>query len=142
MCNIQHVCNSAQLSMLCFLNTVRCKIGQTQRQQLLKYKRVTTKNHHNSELLLLLIVCVSTSGLEQKVNSLAQLKVKGLVVGPIHVAPPDEAVNLSFEEISPEAGNLDQFKGFIQAAHKKGQGDSLLQKQLMMFYVPYQWESC
>uniref|UniRef100_A0A3Q4IA98 Solute carrier family 3 member 2b n=1 Tax=Neolamprologus brichardi TaxID=32507 RepID=A0A3Q4IA98_NEOBR len=59
-------------------------------------------------------------GLEQKVNSLAQLKVKGLVVGPIHVAPPDEAVNLSFEEISPEAGNLDQFKGFIQAAHKKG----------------------
>uniref|UniRef100_A0A3B4H9C8 Solute carrier family 3 member 2b n=1 Tax=Pundamilia nyererei TaxID=303518 RepID=A0A3B4H9C8_9CICH len=68
-------------------------------------------------------------GLEQKVNSLAQLKVKGLVVGPIHVAPPDEAVNLSFEEISPEAGNLDQFKGFVQAAHKKGQGDSLLQKQ-------------
>uniref|UniRef100_A0A3B4H9K7 Solute carrier family 3 member 2b n=1 Tax=Pundamilia nyererei TaxID=303518 RepID=A0A3B4H9K7_9CICH len=59
-------------------------------------------------------------GLEQKVNSLAQLKVKGLVVGPIHVAPPDEAVNLSFEEISPEAGNLDQFKGFVQAAHKKG----------------------
>lgn len=51
------------------------------------------------------------------------------MVGPIHVAPPDEAVNLSFEEISPEAGNLDQFKGFIQAAHKKGQGDSLLQKQ-------------
>lgn len=45
------------------------------------------------------------------------------------MAPPDEAVNLSFEEISPEAGNLDQFKGFIQAAHKKGQGDSLLQKQ-------------
>lgn len=110
-------------------STVRCKIRQTQRQQLLKYKRVTTKNHHNSKLLLLLTVCVSTSGLEQKVNSLAQLKVKGLVVGPIHVAPPDEAVNLSFEEISPEAGNLDQFKGFVQAAHKKGQGDSLLQKQ-------------
>ncbi|XP_071354721.1 solute carrier family 3 member 2b [Trachinotus anak] len=59
-------------------------------------------------------------GLEQKVDSLAQLKVKGLVVGPIHVAPPDEAMSLRFEEISPEAGNLEQFKGFVQAAHRKG----------------------
>ncbi|XP_039992987.1 4F2 cell-surface antigen heavy chain-like [Xiphias gladius] len=59
-------------------------------------------------------------GLEQKVGSLSQLKVKGLVVGPIHVAPPDEAMGLRFEEISPEAGNLEQFKGFVQAAHKKG----------------------
>ncbi|XP_023259155.1 4F2 cell-surface antigen heavy chain-like [Seriola lalandi dorsalis] len=45
-------------------------------------------------------------GLEQKVDSLSQLKVKGLVVGPIHVAPPDDAMSLRFEEISPEAGNL------------------------------------
>ncbi|XP_056249427.1 solute carrier family 3 member 2b [Seriola aureovittata] len=59
-------------------------------------------------------------GLEQKVDSLSQLKVKGLVVGPIHVAPPDDAMSLRFEEISPEAGNLEQFKGFVQAAHKKG----------------------
>ncbi|KAM4723641.1 solute carrier family 3 member 2b [Anableps anableps] len=59
-------------------------------------------------------------GLEQKMNSLSQLKVKGLVVGPIHVAPPDEAMSLRFEEISPDAGNLDQFKGVIQAAHRKG----------------------
>uniref|UniRef100_A0A146ZM98 4F2 cell-surface antigen heavy chain n=1 Tax=Fundulus heteroclitus TaxID=8078 RepID=A0A146ZM98_FUNHE len=59
-------------------------------------------------------------GLEQKMSSLSQLKVKGLVVGPIHVAPPDDAVSLRFEEISPEAGNLEQFKGVIQAAHRKG----------------------
>ncbi|XP_040916695.1 4F2 cell-surface antigen heavy chain-like [Toxotes jaculatrix] len=59
-------------------------------------------------------------GLEQKIDSLSQLKVKGLVVGPIHVAPPDEAMSLRFEEISPEAGNLEQFKGFVQAAHRKG----------------------
>ncbi|KAM4542731.1 solute carrier family 3 member 2b [Odontesthes bonariensis] len=59
-------------------------------------------------------------GLEQKINSLSQLKVKGLVVGPIHIAPPDEAMSLRFEEISPEAGNLDQFKSLIHAAHKKG----------------------
>ncbi|XP_069008903.1 solute carrier family 3 member 2b [Embiotoca jacksoni] len=59
-------------------------------------------------------------GLEQKINSLAQLKVKGLVVGPIHVAPPDDAMSLRFMEISPEAGNLEQFKSFVKAAHKKG----------------------
>lgn len=59
-------------------------------------------------------------GVEQKVNSLSKLKVKGLVLGPIHVAPSDEPMNLRFEEISPDVGNLEQFKGLIQAAHKKG----------------------
>ncbi|KAE8289541.1 4F2 cell-surface antigen heavy chain [Larimichthys crocea] len=59
-------------------------------------------------------------GVEQKVGSLSQLKVRGLVVGPIHVAPADEAMNLRFEEVSPEVGNLEQFKGLVQAAHKKG----------------------
>ncbi|CAG5866939.1 amino acid transporter heavy chain SLC3A2-like [Menidia menidia] len=59
-------------------------------------------------------------GVEQKINSLSKLKVKGLVVGPIHVAPPDEDMRLRFEEVSPDAGNLDQFKSLIQTAHKKG----------------------
>ncbi|XP_054913129.1 4F2 cell-surface antigen heavy chain-like [Poeciliopsis prolifica] len=59
-------------------------------------------------------------GVEQKMASLSQLKVKGLVLGPIHVAPPDEAMSLRFEEVSPEAGNLEQFKGVIQAARRKG----------------------
>ena len=54
-------------------------------------------------------------------DALSQLKVKGVVVGPLHVAPPDQAVSLRFEEISPEVGNLEQFKGFVQAAHKKGE---------------------
>jgi len=61
------------------------------------------------------------SGLEQKINSLSQLKVRGLVVGPIHIAPPDEDMSLRFEEISPEAGNLDQFKSLLHVAHKKGE---------------------
>ncbi|KAM3849813.1 amino acid transporter heavy chain SLC3A2-like [Diretmus argenteus] len=58
-------------------------------------------------------------GLEQKIDSLAQLKVKGLVVGPIHVAPADDPTKLGFADISPEAGNLKQFQGLIEAAHKK-----------------------
>ncbi|KAM3595535.1 uncharacterized protein V6R79_024727 [Siganus canaliculatus] len=59
-------------------------------------------------------------GVEQKVGYLAQLKVKGLVIGPIHVAPADEPMNLRFEEISPESGNLEQFRSLVQAAQKKG----------------------
>lgn len=66
-------------------------------------------------------MCVCPAGLEQKVDRLSKLKVKGLVVGPLHVAPPDDPVGLRFEEISPETGNLEQFKGFVQAAHKKGE---------------------
>ncbi|XP_068608155.1 amino acid transporter heavy chain SLC3A2-like [Brachionichthys hirsutus] len=58
-------------------------------------------------------------GLQLKVNSLSELKVKGVVVGPIHVAPADDAVNLRFEEISPEVGNLGQFRDFVRAARRK-----------------------
>lgn len=54
-------------------------------------------------------------------NHLSQLKVKGLVIGPIHVAPLDNLVSLNFEEISSDAGNLEQFKGLITAAHKKSE---------------------
>uniref|UniRef100_A0A8D0A306 Solute carrier family 3 member 2b n=1 Tax=Sander lucioperca TaxID=283035 RepID=A0A8D0A306_SANLU len=59
-------------------------------------------------------------GVEQKMGSLSQLKVRGLLLGPIHVAPPDEAMSLRFEEISSELGNLEQFRSLVQAAHKKG----------------------
>uniref|UniRef100_A0A3P8T123 Solute carrier family 3 member 2b n=1 Tax=Amphiprion percula TaxID=161767 RepID=A0A3P8T123_AMPPE len=59
-------------------------------------------------------------GVEQKLGRLSELKVKGLIVGPIHVAPPDDAVALRFEEISANAGNLEQFKSLLRAAHKKG----------------------
>ncbi|XP_060919087.1 amino acid transporter heavy chain SLC3A2-like [Labrus mixtus] len=59
-------------------------------------------------------------GVEQKVSSLSQMKVRGVVVGPLHVAPADDAMGLRFEEVSPENGNLEQFKGLVQAAQKKG----------------------
>ncbi|XP_024132930.1 4F2 cell-surface antigen heavy chain isoform X1 [Oryzias melastigma] len=59
-------------------------------------------------------------GLEQKVSSLSELKLKGLVIGPIHAAPADDPMNLQFEEISPEFGSLEQFKRLLQTAHKKG----------------------
>ncbi|KAJ4918211.1 hypothetical protein JOQ06_002057 [Pogonophryne albipinna] len=59
-------------------------------------------------------------GVEQKISSLSQLKVRGLVLGPVHVAPADDAMSLRFEEVSSEAGSLEQFKSLVQAAHKKG----------------------
>lgn len=48
------------------------------------------------------------------------MKVKGLLIGPIHVAPADDALGLRFEEVSSESGTLDQFKDLVHAAHKKG----------------------
>ncbi|XP_033961549.1 amino acid transporter heavy chain SLC3A2-like [Pseudochaenichthys georgianus] len=59
-------------------------------------------------------------GVEQKISRLSQLRVRGLVLGPVHVAPADDAMSLRFEEVSSEAGSLAQFKSLVQAAHKKG----------------------
>lgn len=58
-------------------------------------------------------------GVEEKLDSISQLKVKGLVVGPIHVAPADDPLKLNFEEVSLEAGTLEQVKGLVAAARKK-----------------------
>ncbi|XP_056152500.1 4F2 cell-surface antigen heavy chain-like [Lampris incognitus] len=57
-------------------------------------------------------------GVEEKMYNLAKLKVKGLVVGPVHVAPKEDPMGLRFEEVSSAVGTLEQFKGLVQAAHK------------------------
>ncbi|KAG7484040.1 hypothetical protein MATL_G00044790 [Megalops atlanticus] len=59
-------------------------------------------------------------GVEEKIDSLNQLKVKGLILGPIHVTTADQWQSLNFAEIASEAGNLEQFKSLLRAAHKKG----------------------
>ncbi|XP_051942031.1 4F2 cell-surface antigen heavy chain-like [Hippocampus zosterae] len=59
-------------------------------------------------------------GVQQKVDALSQLKLKGLVIGPVHVAPPDDAMALSFQEIAADAGSLEQFKELVRLAHRKG----------------------
>nr|XP_023659268.1 4F2 cell-surface antigen heavy chain [Paramormyrops kingsleyae] len=59
-------------------------------------------------------------GVEEKMDALNKLKVKGLVLGPIHVADVDKPSTLEFGEIVAEVGTLDQFKSLIQTAHKKG----------------------
>uniref|UniRef100_A0A8C6T5Q5 Solute carrier family 3 member 2 n=1 Tax=Neogobius melanostomus TaxID=47308 RepID=A0A8C6T5Q5_9GOBI len=59
-------------------------------------------------------------GVEQRLEHLQQLKVKGLVLGPVHVAPKDQPMALSFKEVSTESGSLDQMKSLLQTAHKRG----------------------
>ncbi|XP_067279435.1 solute carrier family 3 member 2b [Pseudorasbora parva] len=59
-------------------------------------------------------------GLAGKVQTLDELKVKGLIIGPIHVSSANKPEDLNLTEISKEAGNATQFKEVIQAAHKRG----------------------
>ncbi|XP_036381431.1 4F2 cell-surface antigen heavy chain-like isoform X2 [Megalops cyprinoides] len=59
-------------------------------------------------------------GVVKKIDSLNRLKVKGLILGPIHESTADQLQGLNFLEIDSEAGNLNQFKSLLHAAHKKG----------------------
>ncbi|KAF4077303.1 hypothetical protein AMELA_G00206560 [Ameiurus melas] len=58
-------------------------------------------------------------GLEMKIGALGQLKVKGLIVGPIHVSTADKSEDLNLMELAPSAGNLSDLEALIRAAHKK-----------------------
>uniref|UniRef100_A0A8C5NET3 4F2 cell-surface antigen heavy chain-like n=1 Tax=Gouania willdenowi TaxID=441366 RepID=A0A8C5NET3_GOUWI len=59
-------------------------------------------------------------GVERRMDYLKQLNVKGLLIGPIHEAPPNNALSLRFEQISSDLGTMNQFKSLISTAHKKG----------------------
>ncbi|XP_060747122.1 solute carrier family 3 member 2b [Tachysurus vachellii] len=58
-------------------------------------------------------------GLEAKVGALGQLKVKGMIVGPIHVSTADQSDALNLTEITPSVGSLSDLEALISAAHKK-----------------------
>uniref|UniRef100_A0A3B4AH24 Uncharacterized protein n=1 Tax=Periophthalmus magnuspinnatus TaxID=409849 RepID=A0A3B4AH24_9GOBI len=59
-------------------------------------------------------------GVEQQLDSLLQMKVRALVLGPIHEDPKDDPTSLSFEQVSAAAGSLDQIKSLVHSAHKRG----------------------
>ncbi len=61
------------------------------------------------------------SGVAEKVQTMDELKMKGLIIGPIHVSSADEPEKLQLTEISEEAGDLAQFQEVIKAAHKRGE---------------------
>ncbi|XP_026051802.1 4F2 cell-surface antigen heavy chain isoform X2 [Carassius auratus] len=59
-------------------------------------------------------------GVTEKLQVMDELKVKGLIIGPIHVSSADEPEKLDLTAIAEEAGNLTQFKEVITAAHRRG----------------------
>uniref|UniRef100_A0A3B4WP17 4F2 cell-surface antigen heavy chain-like n=1 Tax=Seriola lalandi dorsalis TaxID=1841481 RepID=A0A3B4WP17_SERLL len=63
------------------------------------------------------MLCSRPSGLEQKVDSLSQLKVKGLVVGPIHVAPPDDAMSLRVLIGITERSSAEDVSSLLSSTH-------------------------
>lgn len=56
-----------------------------------------------------------------KVQSMDELKVKGFIIGPIHVSSADKPEDLNLTEISNEAGNTEEFTKLIHAAHRRGE---------------------
>ncbi|KAI7796492.1 solute carrier family 3 member 2b [Triplophysa rosa] len=59
-------------------------------------------------------------GLAGKMGEMDQLKVKGLIIGPVHVSEVNNSVELKLDTISQEAGTLESFKKVIHEAHRRG----------------------
>ncbi|KAK3546429.1 hypothetical protein QTP70_026398 [Hemibagrus guttatus] len=59
-------------------------------------------------------------GIENKLDSLNQLKVKGLILGPIHTVQADQINTLYLKEIDPVMGTEKDLDSLLERAHKKG----------------------
>ncbi|XP_063002342.1 amino acid transporter heavy chain SLC3A2 [Elgaria multicarinata webbii] len=59
------------------------------------------------------------AGLKHRMDYLSSLKVKGLVVGPLHVNPADDQAGTDLQAIDAKLGTLADFRDVLQAAKKK-----------------------
>ncbi|XP_076829126.1 amino acid transporter heavy chain SLC3A2-like [Brachyhypopomus gauderio] len=59
-------------------------------------------------------------GVEEKLDSLSQLKVKGLILGPVHTVQVDKLPTLDFMTITGELGKEKDLDSLLEKAHKKG----------------------
>ncbi|XP_056383527.1 4F2 cell-surface antigen heavy chain [Hyla sarda] len=59
------------------------------------------------------------AGIQQRLDLLSTLKVKGLVIGPLHVTTKDDPSGTVLKDIDPKYGNIDGFKNLLEAARKK-----------------------
>lgn len=66
------------------------------------------------------------SGLAGKIGEMDQLKVKGLIIGPVHVSEVDNPEELKLDTISQEAGTLESLKKIIHEAHRRGEHSEAL----------------
>ncbi|XP_051285088.1 solute carrier family 3 member 2a [Dicentrarchus labrax] len=60
------------------------------------------------------------AGVEAKLDNINQLKVKGLVLGPLHTVQPNQLNTLNLKEINPTQGSLEALVAVLEKAHKKG----------------------
>ncbi|XP_038171258.1 4F2 cell-surface antigen heavy chain [Arvicola amphibius] len=59
------------------------------------------------------------AGLKKHLEYLSTLKVKGVVLGPIHKNQMDEVNETDLKQIDPTLGSQEDFKDFLQSAKKK-----------------------
>ncbi|MCI4377383.1 hypothetical protein PGIGA_G00202960 [Pangasianodon gigas] len=59
-------------------------------------------------------------GIENNLDSLNQLKVKGLILGPIHTVQEDQMSTLNLKDIDPVLGTQKDLDSLLERAHKKG----------------------
>ncbi|XP_039997428.1 solute carrier family 3 member 2a [Xiphias gladius] len=60
------------------------------------------------------------AGVEAKLDDMNQLKVKGLVLGPLHTVQADMQNTLDLQAIDPVQGNEKELITLLEKAHKKG----------------------
>ncbi|XP_039515831.1 4F2 cell-surface antigen heavy chain [Pimephales promelas] len=59
-------------------------------------------------------------GVEEKLDYLSQMKVKGLVLGPIHTVRADQPDTLNLTSIKSEVGSENELESLLKQAHKRG----------------------
>ncbi|XP_033030177.1 4F2 cell-surface antigen heavy chain isoform X2 [Lacerta agilis] len=59
------------------------------------------------------------AGMKQQMDYLSKLKVKGLVIGPLHVNPENDYAGTNLKDIDKRFGTLDEFREVLQVAKKK-----------------------
>lgn len=78
-------------------------------------------------------------GIEEKLDNINQLKVKSLVLGPLHTVQADRPETLDLQEINPIHGNKEALRTVIEKAKRKGRisYSSLKLTQTFWFYDSY-----
>uniref|UniRef100_A0A673H7M0 Zgc:158423 n=1 Tax=Sinocyclocheilus rhinocerous TaxID=307959 RepID=A0A673H7M0_9TELE len=59
-------------------------------------------------------------GVEEKLDYLTQMKVKGLILGPIHTVQEDQLDTLDLVSVKSAVGTENDLKSLLDQAHKKG----------------------
>ncbi|XP_040266532.1 4F2 cell-surface antigen heavy chain [Bufo bufo] len=59
------------------------------------------------------------SGIQHRLDFLSTLKVKGLVIGPLHINSRDDPSGTNLKDIDLKYGTIENFKSLLEAARKK-----------------------